>query len=384
MKKFREFHLFQILEQYETHSLPLDVLLRNYFRQHKAVGAKDRRFICETLYGILRWRGLLDHLGPKPSSWQRRFETFVGFNPSDHLSNESIPPHIRVSFPKDYFQCLEQNYGLEKALDLCLISNSQAPTTIRVNTIKTTREQLLARWKGLYPVSPCPTSEHGIIFQQRFNFFGMPEFKEGLFEIQDEASQLIARLVEVKPGDHILDFCAGSGGKTLALAPSTQNKGQIYLHDIRPFALEEAKKRLRRAGIQNAQILTSFSQLAKKMDWILVDAPCSGSGTLRRNPDMKWKFESDLVPRLVCEQRAIFAQALEHLKPGGKIVYATCSIFKEENEEQAAFFQKTHGLELVSSPFKTLPVNHGMDGFFGAVFKRGSCKTRLPGKSDDF
>ncbi len=122
----------------------------------------------------------------------------------------------------------------------------------------------------------------------------MPEFKQGLFEVQDEGSQLIANLMDPTPGDQVMDYCAGSGGKTLAFAPKMQHRGQIYLHDIRPWALDEARKRLKRAGIQNAQVVLpedpKLNKLRGKMDWVLVDAPCTGSGTFRRNPDMKWKF----------------------------------------------------------------------------------------------
>jgi 16S rRNA (cytosine967-C5)-methyltransferase len=232
----------------------------------------------------------------------------------------------------------------------------------------------LQKWKDLYEISPCSHSPWGITFHKKINFFELSEFKEGLFEIQDEASQLTADLVAVEPKEKVLDFCAGSGGKTLAFAPKMQNSGQIYLHDIRLAVLSEAQKRLRRAGVQNAQLLLPTDErkkrmLKEKMDWVLVDVPCSGTGTLRRNPDMKWKLDLSLIERLVAEQRQIFEQALSFLRPGGHIVYATCSILPQENQEQISFFQEKFKLELSKPPFHSFPKRGGMDGFFGAILK---------------
>lgn len=373
-QSFRETHLFTILDSFESHKIPLDLFLSHYFRRHKAVGSKDRRFIAETIYGMIRWRGLLDHLCQKPVSWKTRFSLYAHFNPLDHIDDHRIPLHIRLSFPKSFFHFLQEHYGEEQTREICLSSNTEAPVTLRINPLKTTRADLLERWEGLYQISPCPYSSLGILFHKRTNFFAMPEFKDGLFEVQDEASQLVSNLIQARPGQQILDFCAGSGGKTLAFAPQMCNSGQIYLHDIRPGILKEAKKRLCRAGVQNAQLLFYEDQkkntLKGRMDWVLVDAPCTGSGTIRRNPDMKWKFNRELVDRLVQQQREIFKEALEFLRPNGQIVYATCSIFPEENEAQADFFKENFNLKSTADIFKSLPTKGGMDGFFGAVFSR--------------
>jgi len=152
-----------------------------------------------------------------------------------------------------------------------------------------------------------------------------------------------------------------------------QNKGQIFVHDVRIHALQDAKKRLRRAGIQNAQIFLAQDpkqkQLKKKMDWVLVDAPCSGTGTLRRNPDMKWKFNLEMVQRLSGQQRTIFEKALSFMKPEGRIVYSTCSVLPQENEEQMHHFMKTYNLKIEGSIFQSFPSEGGMDGFFGVVLK---------------
>lgn len=370
---FREHHLFALLDGYSQQTHPIDLYISEYFRSHTSLGSKDRAFIAESVYALIRWQGLLDYLAGS-SNWKARYETYQGMNLEEMQENEEIPLVNRVSFPPTLFDLLVSNYGPEKARDLCLASNSPAPTTVRANAIKISRDDLLKRWEGTYEVSPTSTSSGGIIFHKKINFFQLPEFKEGLFEVQDEGSQLLAALMQVEPGQQVLDYCAGSGGKTLAFAPRMQGKGQIYLHDIRPFALKEARKRLNRAGIQNNQILLPTSpqlaKLKKKMDWVLVDAPCSGTGTLRRNPDMKWKFDAEMLARLTGQQRMIFEKALSFLKPNGRIVYATCSLLKEENQEQVDHFLSTYSLVIEGSPFQTLPTFGGMDGFFGVVLKR--------------
>lgn len=372
---FREYHLLQILNSFDAHTLPLDLWLRNYFRQHKAIGSKDRKVICETIYVLIRYRALLDHVSEtSPASWKTRYNTFLSHDLSKLTRDDTIPRAIRASFPQDFYEFLCRSLGEEKAWQFCQICNAQAPVTIRVNTLLTTRDELFIRWKKLYRIRPCRHSLEGMCFEEKINFFGMEEFKQGLFEVQDEGSQLVANLVNAQPKDHILDYCAGSGGKTLAIAPKLQHSGQLFLHDIRPHALLEAKKRLKRAHIQNAQILypdsPHKSRLIGKMDWVLVDAPCSGTGTLRRNPDMKWKFQESLVDRLVQEQRTIFAEALKYVKPGGHIVYATCSVLPQENEEQSTYFQNQFQLTPVGPPLSTFPAPQEMDGFFGVVFKK--------------
>jgi 16S rRNA (cytosine967-C5)-methyltransferase len=373
-KPYREYHLFNLLNAYDTQRLPLDLFISNYFRDNKALGSKDRAFIAETTYAMIRWLGLLDYLCPQPADWEKRFELFKKADFKEYLNDETIPLHVRLSFPKCLFDLIVKSHGEDKALELCRVSNKPAPTTVRVNVLKTTREALLQRWKGRFQISPCAYAKNGIIFHEKTHFFSLPEFKEGMFEVQDEGSQLLSELMQIAPGQQVMDYCAGSGGKTLAFAPLLQGSGQIFVHDVRPHALLEARKRLKRAGIQNAQAVHAddpkLKKLKKRMDWILVDAPCSGTGTMRRNPDMKWNFTEEMLTRLVGQQRMIFEKALSFLKPGGHIVYATCSILNDENQDQLAHFLKTYDLQLVQDPFNSLPVDGGMDGFFGAVLKR--------------
>lgn len=371
VKGFRKNHLIEILNQSEASTLPLDTFLRLYLRRNPAIGSKDRQEICETLYGMVRWRALLDYLCSRPVNWERKLELFCSINPLEFKNKSEIPLNIRLSFPKFIFDTLSKAYGTQEAIKFCLGSNTSAPTTIRVNTAKITREELLNQWKNLYAVSPCEHSPWGIIFHKKINLLALPEFKSGLFEIQDEGSQLVAHQVAAKPGNHVMDYCAGSGGKTLAFAHKLKNRGQIHMYDIREFMLLEAKKRLKRAGVQIFHMLTrrhlKKKSLLKKMDWILLDVPCSGSGRLRRSPDMKWKIEKGMLDQLVGLQRHIFSCSLKFLRDGGRIVYATCSVFPEENEKQVSHFIKKHNLKLVEPPFVSFPASGKMDGFFSAV-----------------
>ncbi|MBM3198977.1 MAG: RsmB/NOP family class I SAM-dependent RNA methyltransferase [Chlamydiae bacterium] len=373
--KFRTTHLFQILSQFEEHKTPFDVFLRMYFKEHKSIGSHDRKYLAETLYGLMRWLGLIDFFCGENKSWENRIQVFSTLEPEAHLDDKSIPLHQRVSFPEEYFDVLSKHLGEEKAKLFCLESNRAAPTTIRVNTLKTSREGLLHQLSSVFSCYPGKHSPHAIHFPQRINFFTLPEFKEGCFEVQDEASQLVASQVGAQPGNQVLDYCAGSGGKALAIAPNMQGKGQLYLHDVRPHALIEAKKRLKRAGIQNAQLISpqtpQKNKLKGKMDWVLVDAPCSGSGTLRRNPDMKWKFQESDLEKLLLLQREIFEEALAFVKPEGHIVYATCSVLPLENELQTQFFlQQNPFLRQSSFPFSSSPQKGEMDGFYAVTFQK--------------
>lgn len=362
-----------ILEGFEETKAPLDLFLNRYFRANKAIGSSDRKEICENLYYLIRWRGLIDHQLEKPIGWEDRVEYALSQKQTDLMQ---APPHVRVSFPKSLFDLFAKQWDTEKATSFCLASNQTAPLTVRINPAKTTREAMLQSWSREHPVSPCLHSPLGIVFHKRINFFTMPEFVKGLFEVQDEASQMGALHVDPKPGDHVLDYCSGSGGKTLAFAHKMEGKGVIYLHDIRERALVEAKKRLKRAGVQNAQFVTGKilkkARFQKKMDWILLDVPCSGTGTLRRNPDMKWRIKESQIENLIETQREIFANALPFLKPGGRIVYSTCSVLDVENGDQVDYFIEKYGLEVVGSPFTSLPKEGKMDGFFAVVLQKKS------------
>ncbi|MCH9610458.1 MAG: Ribosomal RNA small subunit methyltransferase B [Chlamydiales bacterium] len=365
---FPEYHLFQLLRRFDNQHLPLDLFLSHYFRSNKAIGSKDRRFIASAVYDMVKWKSLLDHLAEGHPTWEKRYNLYKNLQPASYLNVNTIPLHVRLSFPKDFVDMLRAEYGEKETIRISQASNCEAPIAVRVNPTKISREELMQRWEAWNPVEG--QHHHTIILRKRQPLVATPEFREGMFEIQDEASQMVGDLVDAKPGDHILDFCAGAGGKTLAFAYKTKGRGQIYLHDIRPIILENAKKRLKRAGVQNAQMTIETNRLPKRMDWILVDAPCSGTGTYRRNPDQKWKFKKEMVEELVEKQRAIFATALNFLKPGGKIIYATCSLLKQENEQQMEYFMKKHNLQLVGKPFNSGLAYGGPDALFAATFEQ--------------
>ncbi len=370
MNPFRIYHIESLLE-HASPKMPLDVQLKNYFKSHKAIGSKDRKVIAETVYGFERWKALIEHAG-KGKSIREKISIFTKLQEQKFSNTFSASPHVAVSFPKYLYNEILTAYGSESETIFRTL-NEQAPPTIRANPLKTTRKKLLSLLEE-YGAKPTEHAPHGITFPKRENFFGMKAFQDGLFEMQDEGSQLVADLVDPKPGDHVLDYCAGSGGKTLAFAHKLKGKGQIYLYDIRDHALVDAKKRLKRAGIQNAQILSKDRLkkrgLQKRMDWLLLDVPCSGTGTLRRNPDMKWRITKEGIEELTNMQRDIFEASYSLVHPRGYIVYATCSILPQENEAQVDFFLKKYNIALVKKPLKILPEHEGMDGFFGAVFKK--------------
>jgi 16S rRNA (cytosine967-C5)-methyltransferase len=372
---FCDHHISTFLARYNVQGgKPLDLALSEYLRQHKSIGAHDRRQIGETLFGMTRWKSLLDYLCPEGTSIPKRLEIFQQINWQKLADDASIPEALRLGTTSFLFEKLLLAYGLEKARELCRIALTPAPIAVRANTLKISRSDLLEKWKEKFQVAASKNTPCGLLFSKREALFALPEFREGFFEMQDEGSQLVAALVAAESGHHVLDYCSGSGGKSLAFAPSMQGKGQIYLHDIRPEALIQAKQRLKRAGIQNAQFLSpdhkKLPQLKGKMDWVLADVPCSGTGTLRRNPEMKWKIDQPLLERLREEQRQIFAHALTYVRPEGRIVYATCSILPEENQDQAEFFRFHHGLIPEGEPLSILPSEGGMDGFFAVVFKK--------------
>ena len=364
-RTFLDQHIHNFLQILSGSNQPLDLSLSNYFRAHKNLGSTDRRVLGDLIYGMVRWKTLIDHFAPV-----NRVEFYRQIDWEKILQDTAIPKSARLGLPEFIYARFCKSFGEEQANILGQILNQTAPTTVRVNLLKTTRDHLLDLWKDRFIISPCNHSQEGIRFHKREPLFALPEFKAGLFEIQDEGSQIVSKEVAAKPGDSVLDYCSGSGGKTLAFAPRMQGKGQIYLHDIRESALGEARRRLKRAGIQNAQCLApnhpQMSRLIGKCDWVLIDVPCSGTGTLRRNPDHKWKIDAVLVEHYIQEQRTIAKEACKYLKPGGKLVYTTCSLLAEENIDQIQHIPLT----LDKEPLFLLPQPGGMDGFFSAVFRK--------------
>ncbi len=364
MSPFRKHHLLAIFDRMDQTQGPIDLILSYYFRQHKAIGSKDRKIIAETVFRLIKQKGLLDYFCSSPKSWLKRLELLESESFLKGPSNPSIPLHVRCSFPKDLFLRLEKGYGPEKAFSLAMLSQKQASVTVRANTLKTSRDELLRNMREYLP-EKC----------RRSPVFQTEAFKNGLFEMQDEASQLAALSLGAKPGEKILDYCSGSGGKTLAFAPDMKNTGVVYLHDIRPNILLQARKRLKRAGLQNIQFLgpkekEKKKRLRGKMDRVFVDVPCTGTGTYRRNPDLKWKYDEKMLEELLLVQEQIFEEALAYLAPGGVLVYATCSLLREENEMQIEKFIRKYNVSPVASPFSSLSFFEEADGFFAASLTR--------------
>ena len=288
-------------------------------------------------------------------------------------------------------------YG-DDAAPLAAALNQRAPLTLRANTLKTTRDALLARFdrEGIAATAGA-FAPHAITLASRIDVFGMSAYDEGLFEVQDEGSQLIAELVAPSPQSIVVDACAGSGGKTLALAATMQGKGRLLALDVDSRKLQELKKRARHAGLSSVQALHTapdawprdVSALVGKFDRVLVDAPCTGTGALRRNPEIRWRLSEDDVTAFSAEQEHLARRAVPLLATGGQLIYATCSLLRAENEAVverllasarelecvalAAKLGDSLGARLSDSSgryLKTSPSQHGTDAFFAAVLRR--------------
>ncbi|CAD7940109.1 unnamed protein product [Amoebophrya sp. A25] len=265
-----------------------------------------------------------------------------------------------------------------KAQALCNVLSEKPVWFLRVNPLRKTRkevyEALLAKE---IPVEMCKHSDLGLLLHDgaaKSKLLTLPERHQGWFEFQDESSQLMAMEVQAQPGDKVLDYCSGSGGKALIYGPRMRNSGNIFLHDIRDTVLRDAKVRMRRAGIRNYSLLPpshpTLETLLGKCDWVVVDAPNSAIGALRKNPDMKWSFSEDKLLAWVGKQRAIFESSLKYVKVGGKIVYMVNSFFPEECAKQVEYFCEKYNLYLSSEPKHALPQSKGLDGFFCAILEK--------------
>ena len=284
-------------------------------------------------------------------------------------------------------------FGAEMAATL-----TPPPLDLRVNPIKETRESVLRDLKGLgLHAQATRFAPHGIRLNERLSLARLPGLKSGEIEIQDEGSQLVAEMVGARPGERVVDFCAGAGGKTLAIAAQMNNKGHVVACDVNEARLKRCAERLRRAGIHNAETRVLASETDRWVkrhkggfDRVLVDAPCSGTGTWRRNPDARWRAPDLGLDGLVALQARILASAARLVKPGGRLVYATCSMLSEENEEQVATFLAAHPAffivplreavpQVTSSAhpdhLSLTPLRHDTDGFFAAILQREAVAT---------
>jgi 16S rRNA (cytosine967-C5)-methyltransferase len=369
-------HFERTNQSLDLPSVSIDSHLRAYFRAHRGkLAPVDREWISDKFRDIYRWRGLLSHFCVQDNS-SNLLRTYFG-NPSWRAYNDSttMADNTKVSMPEDLFLRMVKHFGKSKTLEIGRIWNEKTPQFMRVNILRENRQNVLRQlsYRGV-SAEASKASNIGIKILRGDNIHDIAELGENLLAAQDESCQLIGCHIGVKPGEKILDFCSGSGGKSLVFGPKLQGKGHIFLHDIKPNYLLQARRKLRAVGIRNFTCISPGSEelnkLEGKMDWVLVDPPTTGTGQFRRYPDRKWLFSDSFLHDAVQQQRTILASALNFVSPRGKIVYATSSILPEENEMQIRHFCDTHRLYLVSEPIRSLPVSHGMDGFFCAIMER--------------
>jgi len=407
----------ELLRQVMAFDSPADGVVSAFFRKHRDLGARERHTLAETTYEVLRRRLLYQHLAQGgPGAAERRWAMLAwqgseGFLRGALAPNEqawlakaqavdlaALPPKLRHNLPDWLAQPLQQALGEVEFEALSQALNQAAPLDLRVNLLKTKREDAQAALaEAGIEARPTPFSPWGLRIEGKPALNKLEVFTRGDVEVQDEGSQLLALLVAPKRGEMVVDFCAGAGGKTLALGAAMRNTGRLYAFDVSGHRLDALKPRLARSGLSNvypAQIVHErderIKRLAGKIDRVLVDAPCSGLGTLRRNPDLKWRQSPQSVQELHAKQEAILASAARLLKPGGRLVYATCSLLAAENEQVADAFTAAHpdfqpvgaaealakaqvadaqGLD-AGGYLRLWPHRHASDGFFAAVWEK--------------
>ncbi len=411
-----------------------DDIAADYFRRRRYIGAKDRAQIAGQLYAVLRHRAVIDwwiaraslgHVTPdarcriiaalllidgwgaddvaascdggrfRPAALVPAETRLVRALAGRSLTHPEMPRAVANDLPDWLEPYLAPLYGRHLEDEMAVL-NGPAPFDLRVNALKanraTARRALAAEHIA---AEPTPWSPLGLRLKHRAPLAGTAAFKDGLIEVQDEGSQLAALLADARPGMRVVDFCAGAGGKTLALAAQMQNRGKLVACDTASWRLERAAQRLRRAGVSNVErrVLASERDLwvkhhAKSFERVLVDAPCLGIGSWRRNPDGKWRTTPQDLAELVVRQHDILESAARLAKPGGRLVYVTCSLLREENEAQAETFLAAHTdfalypvaqawTETLGGPcpggddyLRLTPARHGTDGFFVAIFER--------------
>jgi len=406
-----------LLHQVMQFEFPADGVVSAFFRQHRDLGSRERHTLAETTYTVLRQRLLFQHLAQSGKGEMERRLALLGWQGNAGflraalseqeqkwleqvatIDRAALPDKLRHNLPEWLAEPLQASLG-EAFWPLVDSLNAPAPLDLRVNTFKARREEVQAAFAAAnIDAQPTPYSPWGLRVQGKPALNKLDVFTRGDVEVQDEGSQLLALLTDAKRSEMVVDFCAGAGGKTLALGAAMRNTGRLYAFDTSGHRLAALKPRLARSGLSNVypvQIAHErderIKRLAGKIDRVLVDAPCSGLGTLRRNPDMKWRQSPEAVNELRDKQAAILASASRLLKPGGRLVYATCSLLEAENEAIAQAFSESHGRDfkplpaaealtrahvasadtLVSGDFMRLwPHRHGTDGFFAALWER--------------
>ena len=398
---------------------PADAVVSRFFRDNRSLGPRERATLAETVYTVLRKKLLFDHLSPSGSGPKERRMAILGFHgPRDFLKSaltdqeknwldqcDAINPadlleRHRHNLPEWLVQPLKEQLG-DEFWPLVDSLNQSAPLDLRVNTLNDKRADVQKELKlaGLAS-EPTPFSPWGLRLDTKPALTKFDAFARGAVEVQDEGSQLLALLLEAKRGEMIVDFCAGAGGKTLAIGAAMRNTGRLYAFDTSAHRLDALKPRLARSKLSNVHPAAiaherddRIKRLAGKIDRVIVDAPCSGLGTLRRNPDLKWRQSLQGVQEMTVKQAAILQSAARLLKPGGRLVYATCSLLPQENEEIALAFTQANkeftplpAAEILSNLkvegaaglcsggegggdfLRLWPHRHRTDGFFAAIW----------------
>lgn len=392
---------------------PADTVTGLYFRARRFIGSKDRQAITTRLYRIMRQHHRLSwwvtRMGcevnartltiaslmlDKEHSFNSLNDSFSGqqYTPEPltdeekrlaeklegrELEPEAMPLREKTECPEWAFEPLQKALGADYEKEMRAMQ-AQAPLDLRVNILKTTRKEVLKQL-----LEDGVDAREGKISPLSIRVFGRPPisqhflYKEGFIEIQDEGSQMVAVLADARPGEQVADFCAGAGGKTLAMGASMNNKGRIVALDKLGGRLERAKERFRRAGLHNIETRELTSERDKfvkrhvgHFDLVLVDAPCTGTGTWRRDPDKRWRQLGPGLVTLVPLQKDILESAYRMVKPGGRLVYATCSLLPEENEMQVASFLAAHADFTLKDSMRLTPAKDDTDGFFAALMTR--------------
>lgn len=374
-----------------------DKVIERLLKAHKKWGSEDRKTVSEIFYNIIRWKKRLEYYmgeGVKPSNvykmimayllWSKtkykKFEEFEGIKIADilkKLEKNTFPNKaIQHSIPEWMSQTLEKELGEKWEKEISAL-NEQAPTVLRANTLKTSVKELIDELKEenveSFSLKQYP---YAVQLEEKKNVFLTSAFKDGLFEVQDASSQKIGEFLDVQEGMRVVDACAGAGGKTLHLAALMKNKGQIIALDIYEWKLAELKRRAKRAGAHNIEtrVISDnkvIKRLYEKADRLLIDAPCSGLGVLKRNPDSKWKIDQNFIDRIKNEQQQILQDYSKILKKGGKMLYSTCSILPSENNEQVEIFLENNSNFKLIKDEKIMP-SEGYDGFYMALIERVS------------
>jgi 16S rRNA (cytosine967-C5)-methyltransferase len=408
----------EVLREILRFMSPADVTLSRYFKDHPRLGGRERGAIAECVYAVLRNKafftdfagagatmrrltllGMAEAIGAESLGGLTEDETAFLARIKD-IDRSLLPPKKLANLPDWLYDKFVAQYGEEETLALAAVLNTPAPLDLRVNSLKADRDKVIAEL-ATAPIAaePTPYSALGLRIWKKPALQNLPLFKEGAIEVQDEGSQVLAQLLGARRGEMVVDFCAGAGGKTLAIGAIMRNTGRLYAFDVSEKRLTKLKPRLARSGLSNVHPVViaherdaKVKRLAGKIDRVLVDAPCSGMGTLRRNPDVKWRQQPEGIAELTEKQASILDGAARLVKFGGRLVYATCSLLDEENEGIVQGFLASHpDFELVpmhkvlaeqriplemGDYLKMLPHKHGTDGFFAAVLERKAASAK--------